>query len=49
MRLTVAIPNGANGTTRPANTDRVVVHYTGWTADGQIFDSTLVRGEPYHK
>lgn len=34
------------GTARPANTDRVVVNYTGWTTDGQIFDSTLVRGEP---
>ena len=34
------------GTARPANSDRVVVHYTGWTTDGQIFDSTHVRGEP---
>lgn len=34
------------GTTRPAGTDRVVVHYTGWTSDGELFDSTHERGEP---
>lgn len=34
------------GTERPAGSDRVVVHYTGWTSDGQIFDSTRARGEP---
>jgi peptidylprolyl isomerase len=34
------------GTRHPAATDRVKVHYTGWTTDGKMFDSSVVRGEP---
>jgi len=34
------------GTEHPAATDRVHVHYTGWTTDGQMFDSSVARGEP---
>jgi peptidylprolyl isomerase len=31
---------------RPKSTNRVTVHYTGWTTDGKMFDSSVVRGEP---
>jgi peptidylprolyl isomerase len=34
------------GTEHPAATSRVTVHYSGWTPDGKMFDSSVVRGEP---
>jgi len=37
------------GTDRPLHpkaTDMVMVHYTGWTTDGKMFDSSVVRGQP---
>jgi peptidylprolyl isomerase len=34
------------GSRRPRATDTVRVHYTGWTTDGKMFDSSVARGEP---
>jgi peptidylprolyl isomerase len=34
------------GKTHPGPTDKVKVHYTGWTKNGQMFDSSVTRGEP---
>jgi FKBP-type peptidyl-prolyl cis-trans isomerase len=34
------------GTRKPAAWDRVTVHYTGWTTDGKMFDSSVARGMP---
>jgi peptidylprolyl isomerase len=31
----------------PRATDRIVVHYTGWTTDGRMFDSSVTRNEPF--
>ncbi len=34
------------GTEHPTGTSQVVVHYSGWTTDGNMFDSSVMRGEP---
>lgn len=34
------------GTTHPRTFDSVEVHYTGWTTDGKMFDSSVKRGKP---
>lgn len=34
------------GAKRPKSTDRVTVHYSGWTTDGKLFDSSVVRAAP---
>src|SRR4051812_1349578 len=34
------------GKTHPGPADAVTVHYTGWKTDGQMFDSSVLRGKP---
>ncbi|MFL6261542.1 MAG: FKBP-type peptidyl-prolyl cis-trans isomerase [Thermoanaerobaculia bacterium] len=48
------IPNGlawkvlkpGTGTIHPKRDSTVRVHYTGWTTDGKMFDSSLAKGTP---
>ena len=35
-----------SGTRHPRPNSRVVVHYTGWTTDGKMFDSSVAQGQP---
>ena len=39
------LTKGAGGP-HPGPRDRVTVHYTGWTTDGKMFDSSVKRGTP---
>jgi peptidylprolyl isomerase len=34
------------GTRHPKATDEVTVHYSGWTTDGKMFDSSVTGGQP---
>lgn len=34
------------GTRHPRPNSEVTVHYTGWTTDGRMFDSSVARGQP---
>jgi FKBP-type peptidyl-prolyl cis-trans isomerase len=40
------LQEGPPGNTVPSSSDTVRVHYTGWTIEGEMFDSTVERGEP---
>lgn len=35
-----------HGDRHPTTEDRIRVHYSGWQTDGEMFDSSRVRGEP---
>jgi peptidylprolyl isomerase len=43
----VLLSHGGDPSARkPGPTSTVKVHYTGWTTDGKMFDSSVTRGEP---
>jgi peptidylprolyl isomerase len=44
--LAYKVVTPGKGKTHPTATSNVTVHYTGWTTDGKMFDSSVSRGEP---
>ena len=44
--LASKVIKAGTGKEHPGEADRVTVHYTGWTTDGKMFDSSIVRGTP---
>lgn len=44
--LASRVLEAGSGTRHPGPTDTVTVHYSGWTTDGELFDSSVARGEP---
>ncbi len=44
--LRYAVLTPGTGKVHPAPTNRVKVHYSGWTPDGKMFDSSVPRGRP---
>ena len=44
--LQYKILSSAGSQERPSSTAKVTVHYTGWMTNGEMFDSSLLRGEP---
>jgi FKBP-type peptidyl-prolyl cis-trans isomerase len=43
--LSTKVLTPGTGTDHPRPQDRVRVHYTGWTKDGQMFDTSVTRGQ----
>ena len=44
--LASKVLNKGTGKDHPGPEDKVKVHYTGWTKEGKMFDSSVVRNEP---
>lgn len=44
--LASKVLTSGKGTAHPKAEDLVTVHYTGWTTDGRMFDSSIARGLP---
>ena len=44
--LAYKVISKGKGTEKPTAESRVKVHYSGWTTDGKMFDSSVTRGKP---
>jgi peptidylprolyl isomerase len=44
--LASKVVKAGTGTRHPTASDTVTVHYSGWTTDGKMFDSSFMRGAP---
>jgi len=44
--LASKVIQAGTGAEHPGPTSSVTVHYTGWQTNGEMFDSSVARGEP---
>jgi peptidylprolyl isomerase len=44
--LSYKVLKAGTGTAHPKRSSKVTVHYTGWTTDGKMFDSSVSKGQP---
>ncbi len=44
--LASKVLKAGSGSEHPKVSSQVTVHYTGWTTDGKMFDSSVTRGKP---
>ena len=44
--LAYKVMRPGKGVRNPSRFGRVTVHYTGWTTDGRMFDSSVAQGQP---
>jgi peptidylprolyl isomerase len=44
--LASKVLKAGTGTAHPKSSSNVTVHYSGWTTDGKMFDSSVLRGQP---
>ena len=44
--LATKVVAAGSGTRHPRPNSRVTVHYTGWTTDGKMFESSKQKGQP---
>jgi peptidylprolyl isomerase len=44
--LTTLVLRKGTGTRRPAKNESVLLHYSGYTTDGKMIDSSIPRGQP---
>ena len=44
--LASKVVEAGTGTQNPGPTSTVTVHYTGWHTNGDMFDSSVTRGQP---
>lgn len=46
LGVSYKVLKSGDGKTKPRSFDKVKVHYSGWTTDGKMFDSSVMRGQP---
>jgi peptidylprolyl isomerase len=44
--LAYKVQRPGTGARHPKSSSMVTVHYSGWTTDGKLFDSSVTRGQP---